>query len=78
MQIGDKVRTKPEWNDHSEPIEGIITGFKTLEYHKTVPITDPKTGMVWERMIPNQYEYTEVVVLDNGEQIHESNLEKVD
>jgi hypothetical protein len=82
MQIGDKVRTKPGWNDHNDPLEGTITGFETLKSHKieSTPVLDQHTGfyLFHERMIPNQYEYTEVVVLDNGEQIHESNLEKVD
>jgi hypothetical protein len=82
MQIGDKVRTKPEWNDHREPTEGTITGFETLKYHKIEyePIQDNRTGLISyfaRPAIPTQYEYTEVVVLDNGEQIHESNLEKV-
>jgi len=81
MQVGDKVRTKPEWNDHREPIEGIIKGFETLKYHKIeyIPITDPHTGLTsyLGRSKSSVYEYTEVVVLDNGEKIHESNLEKV-
>jgi len=83
MEIGDKVRTIPEWNDHHEPIEGTITGFETLKYQKIEyePIQDSRTGLIRYRArpaIPTQYEYSEVVVLDNGEQIHESNLEKVD
>jgi hypothetical protein len=80
MKIGDNVRTKPEWNDHREPIAGTIVGFETLKYSKIEyePVQDPRTGFILyrERTISNQYEYTEVVVLDNGEKIHESNLEK--
>lgn len=78
MKITDKVRTTEARNNHREPIQGTIAGFETLKYSKTKPIIDRKSGMVYDLVIPGQYEYTEVVVLDNGVKIHASNLEVVE
>ena len=71
----DKARTNEEWNNLREPIQGTITGFETLKCPKIEFIIDKKSGLIFERMIPGQYEYTEVVVLDNEEKMHASNLE---
>jgi hypothetical protein len=78
MKITDKVRTTEAWNNHREPIQGTITGFETLKYSKIKPMTDRKSGIIFECVITGQYEYTEVVVLDNGEKIHAINLEVVE
>lgn len=75
ITIGDKVRTHKDWNDHRNPIEGIVTGFEDIKYHEPVPVYDLSGKLIYYR--DGKLLTTTVVVLDNGEKIHEGNLEKV-
>jgi hypothetical protein len=51
MQIGDKVKTKKEWDDHREPIKGTITDIKVIKFHKTQPI-HLSDGNISYRILP--------------------------
>lgn len=77
IEVGDKVRTHERWNDHRAPIEGIVIASVTEKYTKTKAVQLPN-GLTFQRFVPGQYEYTDLIVLDNGIKIHESNLEKVE
>jgi len=76
ISIGDKVRTHDGWNDHRDPIEGTVTGFEDIEYHDPIPAYNFEGKLIGFR--DGKLLTTTVVVLDNGERIHGSNLEKVE
>lgn len=75
ISIGDKVRTHDGWNNHREPIDGTVTGFEDIKYHDQIPVYNPDGRLIGFR--DGKLLTTTVVVLDNGERIHESNLENV-
>jgi len=75
MEIGDKVRTNDNWNKNYTEITGTVTGFETVRYTVTEPRIDADGSVTC--LFTNQYAYTTLVVINNIEKIHESQLVKV-
>lgn len=77
IEVGDKVRTHKSWNSRREPIEGIVMGRVTEKSHKWISHAC-QNGFIGFGFLNGQCESLELILLDNGTKIHESNLEKVE